>query len=226
MRANGNLDSVTASQGGTSGMLEPGGYACLIHEVIDGTAEPSPYIDLVLNVLDPETKRLMYTQDLADPNEWWRHTYRYFVSEYGTGQIDWGRYKALVDAVEQTEQNKGFKYQDVDGGEQQLKGKWLGVVFRNYLYVPRSGKNKGKQREGLELSYVLSANDAIAGNFDPKHTQRRDGRPEPLKGTPYPPEPAVVPVPASVAPVTPAATPVPAPAQDAAPDVYDEDIPF
>lgn len=232
MRANGNLQDVTARQGGAGGMLAPGGYACLIHAVIDGTEETDPYIGLVLNVLDPKTKKLMYTQDLADPEQHWRHTYRYFVSSFDVPGIDWARYKALVEAVEGTAQNKGFVYQDVDGGEQQLAGKWVGCVFRHYLKVPKRGKYAGQQREGVELSYVLPAADAIAGNFDPKLAERRDGRPKELQGTPYPPEqqvahaPAAPPAPhaqaqaVAAAPVVPVAPPVPVT------DFADEDIPF
>lgn len=221
MRANGNLQGVTAKQGGAGGMLAPGGYACLIHAVIDGTEEDNPYIGLVLNVLDPASKKLMYTQDLADPEQHWKHTYRYFVSAYDTPGIDWARYKALVEAVEQTAQNKGFVYQDVDGGEQQLAGKWVGCVFRRYLYVPKRGKHKGEQREGVELSYVLPAAAAIAGDFDPKLTERRDARPKELHGTPYPPEPQVVKAPPAPVPQTSESAPV-APQ----PELYDDDIPF
>ena len=221
MRANGNLQGVTAKQGGAGGMLAPGGYACLIHAVIDGTEEDNPYIGLVLNVLDLASKKLMNTQDLADPEQHWKHTYRYFVSAYDTPGIDWARYKALVEAVEQTAQNKGFVYQDVDGGEQQLAGKWVGCVFRRYLYVPKRGKHKGEQREGVELSYVLPAAAAIAGDFDPKLTERRDARPKELHGTPYPPEPQVVKAPPAPVPQTSESAPV-APQ----PELYDDDIPF
>lgn len=234
MRANGNLQDVTARQGGAGGMLAPGGYACLIHAVIDGTEEANPYIGLVLNVLDPGTKKLMYTQDLADPEQHWRHTYRYFVSAYDAPGIDWAKYKALVEAVEQTAQNKGFVYHDVDGGEQQLAGKWLGCVFRRYLYVPKRGKHAGEQREGVEISYVLPAADAIAGNFDPKLAERRDARPKELQGTPYPPEqqvahapaPADQPEPSATAPSA-LAAPAPAPSPVAQqPALYDDDVPF
>lgn len=226
MRANGNLQGVTARQGGAGGMLAPGGYACLIHAVIDGTEETDPYIGLVLNVLDPKTKKLMNTQDLADPEQHWKHTYRYFVSSYDAPGINWARYKALVEAVEGTSQNNGFVYQDVDGGEQQLAGKWLGCVFRHYLKVPKRGKYAGQQREGVELSYVLPAADAIAGNFDPKLTERRDARPKELQGTPYPPEQQVTKAPsAPPAPAPVAAAPVVAPPAPAT-EFADEDIPF
>lgn len=214
MKANGNLGEVVARQGGTGGMLEPGGYACLIHEVVDGTEESNPYIGLVLNVLDPETKKLRDTQSLADPENHWRHTYRYFVGSFDSPGIDWGRYKALVDAVTGTRQNNGFAYQDVDGGERQLVGKWVGCVFRHYLYVPKRGKNAGNQKEGVELSYVCTADDAISGNFDPRYVERRDARPKNLRGTPYPPEAQ-----AQEPQVVHAPDPAPVP-------VADEDIPF
>lgn len=215
-------------------MLAPGGYACLIHAVIDGTEETDPYIGLVLNVLDPHSKKLMNTQDLADHEQHWKHTYRYFVSSYDAPGINWARYKALVEAVEQTTQNKGFVYQDVDGGEQQLAGKWVGCVFRRYLYVPKRGKHAGQQREGVELSYVLPAADAIAGNFDQKLTERRDARPKELQGTPYPPEqqvahapaPAAQPEHVATAPSAPAVTataPSPVAQQFA---FYNNDVPF
>ena len=236
MRANGNLNSVTAKQGGAGGMLTPGGYACLIHAVIDGTEEENPYIGLVLNVLDPSNKKLMSTQELADPEQHWRHTYRYFVGEFGGGGIDWARYKALVDAVEQTAQNNGFVYQDVDGGEQQLVGKWVGCVFRHYLYVPKRGKHAGEQREGVELSYVLPASAALAGDFDPRLAERRDARPKELRGTPYPPEPIKAPEPPAAQapavptppeqPIMPAAQAPAMPQTPVAPALYEDDVPF
>lgn len=237
MRANGNFGDVKASQGEGGGMLQPGGYAAQIFEVIDGTEEPRPYLDLVLNILDPETKRMRDTQDLADPERWWRHTYRYFLTSWDGDGINWARYKALTDAVEQTSQNNGFKYQDADGGERQLVGKWVGVVLRRYLYVPKRGKHAGEQREGLELSRVLTAADALAGNFDQRYAATRDGRPDNLKGTPFPPEPTVVKAPAETEqPATPAnAAPTPANAAPTAPTapaavdpgaLYAEDIPF
>lgn len=234
MRANGNFGQVEAKQGGAGGMLAPGGYACLIHAVVDGTEEGSPYIGLVLNVLDPKTKKLMNTQDLADPEQHWKHTYRYFVSAYDASGIDWAKYKALVEAVEKTAQNNGFVYQDVDGGEQQLAGKWLGCVFRRYLYVPKRGKHAGEQREGVELSYVLPAAAAISGNFDQKLAERRDARPKELQGTPYPPEQQVAHAPAPAAQLETSATAPSAPAVTAtAPSpvaqqfaFYNNDVPF
>lgn len=230
MRANGNFGNVKASQNSGGGMLQPGGYACMIYDVQDGTADTHPYIGLVLNVLDAKTNTLKYTQDLAVPENRWRHTYRYFVSKFDTPGIDWERYKALVEAVENTRQNNGFKYQDVDGGEQQLKGKWIGCVFRHFLYVPKSGNNAGKEREGVELSYVCTAEDALNGNFDSYYTELRDGRPDYMRNAPakVAPTPASAPTPApeTAIPVTSfTQETIPAP-ETAIPVIADEDIPF
>lgn len=236
MRANGNFSDVTASQG-SRGLLPAGGYACFIQAIIDGTEETSPYLDLVLNVLDPKTKKLMSTtEELLDPEQNWRSTYRYWVSAYDAPGIDWARYKALVEAVEQTAQNKGFVYQDVDGGEQQLAGKWVGCVFRHYLKVNKKGKHAGEQTEGVELSFVLPAADAIAGNFNQRYLNTRDARPKELRGTPFPPEQQVVKAPPAPAPQPVAPAPATAPAQAAPaavaapqppqPDLYDEELPF
>lgn len=219
MKANGNLAEVTANQGAGSSWLLEGGYAARIFAVTDCTAEQNPYLELALDPVDPVTKRLMYPAAEMSGEDAWRHTFRFFVGNYQAPGIDWARYKALVEAVEGTAQNKGFKYQDVDGGEQQLAGKWVGVVFRRYGYTPTRGKHAGEYREGCELSYVCPALDAIAGKFPPKAAEPRNVRAQPA--------PEVVKAPS--APVSPVPAPAPAvPSQDAQvpADVYDEDIPF
>ena len=223
MRANNDFANVQASQGAEFKALEPGGYAALIHAVIDGTEEASPYLDLVVNVLDAQSKKLMFTQDLQDQEQWWRHTYRFWLTNFDGGGINWARYKALTEAVEQTSQNKGFKYEDMDGGEQQLKGKWVGIVMRRYLYIPKTGKYAGQQRDRLELSRVCTAAQAITGDFPKGATETRDGRPDNLKGTPYPPvtEAPVMQVPEQVAKAQEQPAPV---ATDNG--LYDSDIPF
>lgn len=206
MRANGNFGAVEASQGGGSWLLE-GGYACSIHAVEDHTDESNPYLGLVLNPLDPKTRKPMHKASELSGEDAWRHTHRYFVGQFGNpGQIDWGRYKALTEAVEQTEQNKSFKYEDRDNGEQQLAGKWVGVVFRKYGYTPTRGKNAGVYREGFEIGGVTTAAKALAGDYPSKWAEPR--------GVQAQPAPAPVPAPA------PAAAPAPVY------DVADEDIPF
>lgn len=209
MKANGNFGAVEATQGGGSWMLE-GGFACVVSAVEDCTSKSNPYLGLVLNVLDPKTKKMMYPQSEMSGESAWRHTFRYFVGQFGTpGQIDWGRYKALTEACEQTEQNRGFAYVDKDDGEQQLVGKWLGVVFRRYGYTARSGKFAGQYREAVEIGGVTTAVKAMAGDFPGKWAEPRNVQ---AKAAPAP-----VPAPAAVA--------TPAPAYDVVP-VADEDIPF
>ena len=207
MKANGNFGAVEASQGGGAWMLE-GGYACVVAAVEDCTNESSPHLGLVLNVLDPKTKKLMYPQSEMTGELAWRHTFSYFISQFDNpGQIDWGRYKALTEACEQTEQNKGFTYVDKDGGEKQLVGKWLGVVFRRYGYTSRKGKHAGEYREAFEIGGVTTATKAMSGDYPAKWAEPRNTQ-------------------AKAAPA-----PVPAPAPVAAPVAYDidvaeEDIPF
>lgn len=210
MRACGNLDQVKASHGGGSWKLV-GGYVCYIAAVTDNTGGSNPYLELVLNVLDPNTKKLMYPQSEMSGELAWRHTFKYFVGQYGNpGQIDWGRFKALIEAVEQTAQNKDFKYVDRDGGEQQLVGKWVGVVFRTYGYVPTQGKDAGTYKEGTELSNVTTAEKALNGDYpaqwaEPRNTRKGQQQPAPV---PAPPAVEAPPAPASVV------------------DLADEDIPF
>lgn len=209
MKACGNFDQVEASQGGGSWKLE-GGYACHIAAVTDNTAGSNPYLELVLNVLDPKTKKLMYPQSEMSGPEAWRHTFKYFIGQFGNpGQIDWGRFKALTEAVEQTAQNKGFKYVDRDGGEQQLVGKWVGVVFRTYGYTPAQGKNAGTYKEGTELGGVTTAAKALDGDYPAKWAEPRNTQAQ-QQTAPVPAQPAVQ------------APPAPEPAVDLA----DEDIPF
>jgi len=75
---------VVARQGGAP-QVEPGGYACLIAAVEDGSAEPNPYIGLTLNPIDPKTNKYMVTdrEELSDPERNWRHTYRFFIGKFG-----------------------------------------------------------------------------------------------------------------------------------------------
>lgn len=218
MRANGNFGEVTASQGGAR--LEPGAYSCVILAVEDGSEEANPYMGLVLQPLAKEPgkdgrRRFLYKVDVTDGENLWKHTFRFFISAF-SGGVDWGRYKALVEACEQTRQNKGFAYVDQDGGEQQLVGKYLGVCFRNRKYVGQRGAHKGEVRESLEIGGVCTCDQADAGEFDQRWIAERDttgGR-----GA----------APATVAPAVPAPPAVPPVAPSPAPmaDLAEEDIPF
>lgn len=203
---------VVARQGGAP-QVEPGGYACLIVAVEDGSAEPNPYIGLTLNPIDPKTNRYMVTdrEELSDPERSWRHTYRFFIDEYGGGGIDWGRMKALTEAVEQTTQNKGFTYDGTkDGAEQTLAGKFVGCVFKRVGYVRKSGKHAGEYAEAIQLGGVTTADKARSGDYPPKWAEPRGVRTEGEKAAEAPRAPQVTPPP--VAPP--------------APDLAEEDIPF
>ena len=56
----------------------------------------------------------------------------------------------LVECIEQSEGNAGFRYDaSRDGAEQTLAGKWVGMVLRHYLYTkgpalqePRRGRDE------------------------------------------------------------------------------------
>ena len=200
MRANGNFGEVTASQGGAR--LEPGAYSCVILAVEDGSEEANPYMGLVLQPLAKEPgkdgrRHFLYKVDVTDGENLWKHTFRFFISAF-SGGVDWGRYKALVEACEQTRQNKGFQYVDQDGGEQQLAGKYLGVCFRNRKYVGQRGAHKGEVRESLEIGGVCTCDQVDAGDYDQRWVALRDTtggavpaqQPEPVAAVPAPPMPA------------------------------------
>lgn len=172
MKAISNYDSVKASNGGEGGIIEPGAYVCRIFGMYDHTDEQKPYLELAYDVCDRETKTMLYTDDLEDPERRWRHCFRlYLTSDFGTA-----RYKALVEAVEGTAENNGFKYQNIDGGEQQLVGKWVGLVIRHQIYTAKRGKHAGEARRSPDLAGFVTCADAISGNFPERWLEERDTR--------------------------------------------------
>lgn len=165
MKAFGNFDKVVASNGGGSSMLEPGGYVAKIVRVKDHTDEKKPYLEFVYDIWNAEAKSFLFTADLADTTNDWRHSFRI----YFTGTTDFGkqRYKALTEAVENTTQGKGVKafvYEDKDGAEQTLVGKLLGVVIRHRSYV----NSEGKVKTAVDVNAFIPGKDAAEGNFDAK----------------------------------------------------------
>ena len=170
MRANGNFGSIQASNGG-SGMLPAGGYVVRIAAVEDHTEEEKGWLGIVYDVYDPKTRSFPHHEDVLDPELSWRWTFRYYL----TSDFGWSRYKALVEACERTEENKGFRYVDADGAEQTLVGKWAGFVIRHRQYVPRRGKSAGQEREQGYL---------YPHNF-PNHWVPQQYLPDLLKGTVY-----------------------------------------
>ena len=166
MKAFGNFGKVVASNGGGSSMLEPGGYVAKIVRVNDHTEEKKPYLEFVYDIWNAETKSFLFTADLADTTNDWRHSFRiYFTGDFGKQ-----RYKALTEAVENTAQGKGakaFVYKDKDGAEQTLVGKLLGVVIRHRSYV----NSEGKVKTAVDVNAFIPGKDAAEGNFDAKFAE-------------------------------------------------------
>ena len=190
MKANPNWDSITASNGG-GGILPEGGYAVRIDAVKDKTDEAKPHLDFVYNPYLPDEKRFFYGPDAQD----WQRT----LSIYVNSDFGWQRYKMLVECIEASEGNNGFRYDaSRDGAEQTLAGKWVGMVLRHRLYTKGPGsKNPGSDGTSIDLQHICTVQAIREGDFPTPVT--KDDR-------------------------NPAAKPAGAPA--AAPDVYDADVPF
>ena len=174
MKAFGNFDKVVASNGGGSSMLEPGGYVAKIVRVKDHTDEKKPYLEFVYDIWNGETKSFLFTADLADTTNDWRHSFRIYFSKDNNYGVQ--RYKALTEAVENTAQGKGakaFVYEDKDNAEQTLVGKLLGVVIRHRSYV----NSEGKVKTAVDVNAFIPGKDAAEGNFDAKlaETYEADG---------------------------------------------------
>ena len=168
MKAFGNFDKVVASNGGGSSMLEPGGYVAKIVRVKDHTDEKKPYLEFVYDIWNGETKSFLFTADLADTTNDWRHSFRIYFSKDNNYGVQ--RYKALTEAVENTAQGKGakaFVYEDKDNAEQTLVGKLLGVVIRHRSYV----NSEGKVKTAVDVNAFIPGKDAAEGNFDAKFTE-------------------------------------------------------
>ena len=172
MKAFGNFDKVVASNGGSSSMLEPGGYVAKIVRVKDHTDEKKPYLEFVYDIWNGETKSFLFTADLADTTNDWRHSFRIYFSKDNNYGVQ--RYKALTEAVENTAQGKGakaFVYEDKDGAEQTLVGKLLGVVIRHRSYV----NSEGKVKTAVDVNAFIPGKDAAEGNFDQKFAEPFEG---------------------------------------------------
>ena len=168
MKAFGNFDKVVASNGGGSSMLEPGGYVAKIVRVKDHTDEKKPYLEFVYDIWNGETKSFLFTADLADTSNDWKHSFRIYFSKDNNYGVQ--RYKALTEAVENTAQGKGakaFVYEDKDNAEQTLVGKLLGVVIRHRSYV----NSEGKVKTAVDVNAFIPGKDAAEGNFDAKFAE-------------------------------------------------------
>ena len=194
MKAFGNFDKVVASNGGGSSMLEPGGYVAKIVRVKDHTEEKKPYLEFVYDIWNAETKSFLFTADLTNTTNDWRHSFRIYFSKDNNYGVQ--RYKALTEAVENTAQGKGakaFVYEDKDNAEQTLVGKLLGVVIRHRSYV----NSEGKVKTAVDVNAFIPGKDAAEGNFDAKFAEPyetdevKDARADAANAVIYAPAPAV-----------------------------------
>lgn len=169
MKAISNWDTITASNGG-GGILPEGGYAVRIDAVEDHTDEAKPYLGIVYNPYLDDEGRFFYGADAQD----WQRT----IKIYLTTDFDWQRYKMLVECIEQSEGNNGFRYDaSRDGAEQTLAGKWVGMVLRHRLYTGQRGKAAGKDRTAIDLQHITTVQAIREGDFPAPET--RDGRKQP-----------------------------------------------
>ena len=160
-----NWNSIQASNGGSS-LLAPGAYICKIVRVKDNTSEQKPYLAVVYDIFDTQSKTFIYQSETPDND--WRHQFKFYLgSEFGLK-----RYKALVEAVEGTPQNNGFRYDNnQQNAEQSLVGKWVAFVIRHRRYT----NNKGEERTALDLAGSITTDDAQAGNYPTAWLDERDG---------------------------------------------------
>lgn len=150
-------------------MLQAGAYIVRIQSIEDHTDNADfPHLDIYPEIYDVKNRRFTNTDELADDSTRWR--YRFTLSMAG----EWGtqRYKRLVSAVERSSQNNGFAYQNADGAEQTLVGKWVGMVVRHHRYT----KNNGADGIKPEVSAYVTCDDVISGNYKPEWTETRDTR--------------------------------------------------
>lgn len=158
MKAISNWDTITASNGG-GGILPEGGYAVRIDAVKDYSEDAQrPRIELVINPYLADENRFFYG---ADAQDWQRTIKLYLTSDFG-----WQRYKMLVECIEQSDGNRGFKYDaSRDGAEQTLAGKWVGMVLRHRLYTGQRGKAAGKDRTAIDLQHITTVQAIKGGDF-------------------------------------------------------------
>lgn len=160
-----NWESIQASNGGGL-LLAPGAYIAKIVHVKDNTFERNPYLAVVYDIYDVQAQRFLFQEEGPDSD--WRHQFKFYLGkEFGVQ-----RYKALVEAVEGTPQNNGFRYDNTQANaEQTLTGKWVGFVIRHRTYI----NQKGEEKTALDLAGSITTDDAQAGNYPPSWLEERDG---------------------------------------------------
>lgn len=197
MQAISNWDNIQATNGGSS-LLPMGGYICKITRVSDHSTEQTPYLGVVFDVWLPEEKRWFFGDIAKDTEQDWRHEFRFWIGS------DFGQrlYKKLVESIEGTKENNGFKYQNTDGAEQTLVGKWVGFSIRHYVRTLTKGKKAGKEVTAIELAGSYTVDEIQSGDYP--EPELRDAR-EKSSGNTQSSQSSN---------------------SNAVPDLYDEDIPF
>ena len=172
-----NFENVVASNGGST-LLPAGGYICKIVRVVDHTMDngEKPYLRVVFAPFDPVSRKFTYGDIDGDPQQDWKHSFDFYLnSDFGLQ-----RYKALVEAVEKSQANNGFKYMNVVGGEQSLTNRWVGFVINHRLWTGQDKQtNLPKDKEGLNLAASVTTDDIAAGNFEVPPTKDDRVQPDP-----------------------------------------------
>ena len=150
-------------------LLPPGGYEAEIDAVEEGrTASGVNYLDVSYSVfLDdmalvgeepgPGVVPSLACYEGSGP---FLRPERIYLGPDFTSERGWGRYRALVAACEDTDPD--FKYTNVDGGEQQLVGRGLGIVCVRASFMKRDGTRGWANR----IVGFTSVDRALAGDFD------------------------------------------------------------
>lgn len=166
--------------------LPVGAYVCRIKQSVVKTESYGTQLCLLFDIEDGEFAG--YYQDDFDHNQnddkKWKGVLRYFVpTDDGSERDEWtkSRFKGLITAIE--ESNRGYVF---DWDERSLKGRVLGIVFRNEEWE-YDGKTGWTARPFL----AISADSVADGTFTiPKDKPLKNKAAAPGFGFPAPAAPA------------------------------------
>lgn len=152
-------------------LLEPGAYIVKIIRINDYSNEEKPYLEVVYDVL--HNGKYIYEQSGVNKNldRDWLHAFRFYLHTDGTRK----RYKRFIENVENSPENKGYKYENVDGAEKTLVGKFVGFVVCHRFYTAHDGTD----REALNLSTTITTTQVKNGDFSERLLKPQDTRQAP-----------------------------------------------
>lgn len=165
--------------------LPVGAYVCRIKQAVVKTERYGTQLCLLFDIEDGEFSG--YYSDDFDRNQntdkKWKGVLRYFIpTDDGSEQDEWtkSRFKGLITAIE--ESNRGYIF---DWDERSLKGRVLGIVFRNEEWE-YDGKTGWTARPFL----AISADNVADGTFTiPKDKPLKNKSGAPTLGFPAPATP-------------------------------------